>query len=140
MKDAKRLFILIKRRLLRIYSQKMVLPTYTQEIYKSLPLKCLKYIRTCRQGQVLFCVRQTHYKLKNPNHFAIPNVNSVYHVSESISNLGHRIWNLIPDRLKELNNISSFKNKIKRWQPEICPCRFCKTYIPRVGFFVIPYK
>ena len=84
--------------------------------------------------QKLFCVRQTCYNLKNPHHFAIPSVNSVYHGSESISNLGPRIWNLVPDRPKELNSISSFKNEIKRWQPEICRCRLNKTYIPRVGF------
>ena len=84
--------------------------------------------------QALFCVRQTRYNLRNPHHFAISNVNSVYHDSESIPNLGPRIWNLVPDRLKELNSISSFKNEIKRWHPEICPCRLCKTYIARVGF------
>ena len=80
----------------------------------------------------LFYVRQTHFNLRNPHHFAIPSVNSVYHGSESILNLGPRIWNLVPDRLKELNSISSFKNEIKRWQPEICLSRPCKTYIPRV--------
>ena len=83
----------------------------------------------------LFCVRQTRYKLRIHNHFAIPNVNSAY---QSISNLWPRIWNLSPDRLKELNSISSFKNKTKRWQPKICPCRFCKSYIPRVGFLKFP--
>ena len=62
----------------------------------------------------LFYVRQTHFNLRNPHHFAIPSVNSVYHGSESILNLGPRIWNLVPDRLKELNSISSFENEIKR--------------------------
>ena len=52
--------------------------------------------------------------LRNTHHFAIPNINSVYHGSKSVSNLGPRIWNLVPDRLKELNCISSFKNEIKR--------------------------
>ena len=84
--------------------------------------------------QGLFCVTQNHYNLRNPHHFAIPSVNSIYHDSESISNLGHRIWNLVPDRLKEFTSISSFKNEIKRWQPEICPRTLCRTYIPRVGF------
>ena len=84
--------------------------------------------------QGLFCVRQTHYNLRNPHHFAVPSINSLYHGSESRSNLGPRIWNLVPDRLKELNSISSFKNEIKRWQPELCPCRLCKTYVPSVDF------
>ena len=83
--------------------------------------------------QEVFCVRQTHYSLKNPHRFTIPGINSVYHGSDSIS-IKPRIWNLVPDRLKDLNSISSFKNKIKRQQPEICPCRLCKSYIPRVGF------
>ena len=84
--------------------------------------------------QGLFCVRQTHYNLRNPHHFAITSINSVYHGSESISNLGPRIWNLVSDRLKELNSISSFKHEIKRWKPAFCPCKLCKAYIPRVGF------
>ena len=84
--------------------------------------------------QGLFCVRQTHYNLRSPHHLAILSVYSVYHGSESITNLGPRIWNFVPDGLKELNSISSFKNKIKRWQPEIYPCRLCKTYISRVSF------
>ena len=84
--------------------------------------------------QGLFCVRQTHYNLRNPHHFAIPSTNSVYHGSESISNLWPRIWNLVLDRLKALNSISSFQNEIERWQPEFCTCRLCKTYINCVGF------
>ena len=82
----------------------------------------------------LLFVRQTHCNLRNPHHFAIPSINSVYYSPENISNLGPTLWNLVPDRLKELNSLSSFKNEIKRWQPEICPCRLCKTCIPRVGF------
>ena len=41
--------------------------------------------------QGLFCVRPTHYNLINPHHFTIPSINSVYHASDSISNIGPRI-------------------------------------------------
>ena len=58
--------------------------------------------------QGLFCVRQTHYNLRHPHHFPIASVNSVYNGSESISNLGTKIWNLLPDRLKDPNSINSF--------------------------------
>ena len=64
--------------------------------------------------QGLFCVRITHYKnLINSHDFAIPSINSVYHGSESISNLGPRISNLVPDRLREIGSISSFNKEIK---------------------------
>ena len=52
--------------------------------------------------QGLFCARQTYYNLRNRHYFPIPRVNSVYDGSESISNLGLRIWNLVPDKLKYL--------------------------------------
>ena len=55
--------------------------------------------------QGLFCVRQTYYNFRNSHQFVIPSVNSVYHGSESRSNLGPRIWNLVPDRLKELKSV-----------------------------------
>ena len=82
----------------------------------------------------LFHVRQNNYNLRHNSYFAIPNVKSVYHGTESLSNLGPRIWNLVPDKLKQLVDIHAFKKEIKKWKPENYPCRLCKTYIPHVGF------
>ena len=66
--------------------------------------------------------------------FSITYVKTVYHRSESLSNLGPRIWNFLPSTLKELNDANSFKTHIKKWQPENCPCRLCKKNRPHVGF------
>ena len=41
-----------------------------------------------------------HYNLRNNVHFIAPQIRTVYHGSESISFLGPRIWNILPDRLK----------------------------------------
>ena len=82
----------------------------------------------------LFHVRQNNYNLRYDSYFAIPNVKSVYYGTESLSNLEPRIWNLVPDKLKQLVDIHAFKKEIKKWKPENCPCRLCKTYIPHVGF------
>ena len=82
----------------------------------------------------LFHVRQNNYNLRHDSYFAIPNVKSVYHGTESMSNLGHRIWNLVPDKLNQLVDIYAFKKEIKKPRPENYPCRLCKTYIPHVGF------
>ena len=51
-----------------------------------------------------------------------------------ISNLGPRIWNLVPERLKDLNCTCSLKNEHKQRQPEVCPRRLCLRPIPCVGF------
>lgn len=53
---------------------------------------------------------------------------------ESISNLGSRICSFVPSKLKELDDISSFKTQSKKWQPDNCPRRLYKTYVPQVGF------
>ena len=71
----------------------------------------------------LFEVRENNYNLRNHSYFLIPTVKAVYHGLESIKNLGPRIWNLVPDNLKQLGDIDSFKTKIKNWIPAKCPCK-----------------
>ena len=82
----------------------------------------------------LFEIRENNYNLRNYSYFLIPTVKTVYHGSESIKNLGPRIWNLVLDNLKQLGDIDPFKTEIKNWIPAKCPCRLCKIYIPNVGF------
>ena len=59
-------------------------------------------------------VRKNNYNLRHDSYFAIPNVKSVYHGTESLSNLAPRIWNLVLDKLKQLVDIYSFKKEIKK--------------------------
>ena len=42
--------------------------------------------------------------------------------------------NIRSPEYKNIDNLSEFKNKIKNWVPQNCPCRLCKTYIHQVGF------
>ena len=60
----------------------------------------------------LFHDRQNNYNLRYGSYFAIPNVKSVYHGTESLSNLEPRISNLVPDKLKQLVVIHAFKKEI----------------------------
>ena len=80
-----------------------------------------------------FHVRQNNRNLRNGSYFAIPNVKSAYHETESLSILGPRIWNLVPNKLKQLVNILAFKKEFKEWKPKSWTCRLCKTYIPNLG-------
>ena len=41
---------------------------------------------------------------------------------------------MLPDDYKDIDNLNTFKNKIKKWQPENCPCRLCKVYINNIDF------
>ena len=75
-----------------------------------------------------------HYYLRNPSYFITPHVNSVYHGTESLSYLGSKIWEIVPEDLKQKKSLNSFKEAIKLWKPNDCPCRLCKIYIDGVGF------
>ena len=76
----------------------------------------------------------SRYNLRQISQFSRPLVKSVYHGTESISYLGSKIWDILPDECKTIQNLDTFKIKIKKWKPENCPCRLCKVYIDRVGF------
>ena len=41
---------------------------------------------------------------------------------------------MLPKRLKECSTLNEFKNKIKSWIPETCPCRLCKVYVQGLGY------
>ena len=86
-------------------------------------------------GSNIFTQKNFHpYNLRLNSQFFRPLVRSVFHGTESISNLGPVIWDIVPDSYKNLQNFSVFKNRIKKWKPENGPCRLCKTYISRLGF------
>ena len=69
------------------------------------------------------------YTLRQVSEFPKPMVKSVYHGTESISYLGPKIWDILPGKLKNIENLEHFKKEIKTWKPNNCPCRLCKVYI-----------
>ena len=83
----------------------------------------------------IFHIRdETSYELRQRSCFHIPSVNTVFSGTESIRFLGPKIWELIPNDIKSLENLRDFKTAIKKWKPTSCPCRICKTYLHGVGF------
>ena len=77
---------------------------------------------------------KSHYNLRYTSEFIIPPIHSVYHGSESASYSGPKLWELIPTVIRQIDTLSGFKIATKEWKPINCPCRICKTYIPKVGF------
>ena len=75
--------------------------------------------------------------LRDNNSFKRMRVNSFWHGTESVSFLGPKIWDLVSNEIKESESLNAFKFKIKRWIPEGCPCRICKTDLGQVVFIII---
>ena len=81
-------------------------------------------------------VENNTYNLRSGMHLSRVNVHSTQYGTESIGNLGAKIWNLVPVHMKDLKALSTFKNQIKKWIPKDCPCRLCKVYVAQVGFLL----
>ena len=84
--------------------------------------------------QELFQQVDNSQNLRNHRDFDIPKVRTVNNGIETIRYRGPITWDLVPNNIKESNSLFEFKEKIKKWKPEGCTCRLCKTYIPNVGF------
>ena len=50
---------------------------------------------------------------------------TVYNGTESVSYLGPKIWDIVPEEYNTMNSLNSFKESIKNWVPLNCPCRLC---------------
>ena len=65
----------------------------------------------------IFPINRNPYNLRQNSQFSRPRINTVYHGTESISNLGPKIWDLVPSNLKEISELDKFKKAIKQWKP-----------------------
>ena len=72
--------------------------------------------------------------LRNCPDFITPHVHSVFHGTESISYLGPKIWDVVPEEFKHKKSLNSSKESIKIWVRTNCPSRLCKIYLDGVGF------
>ena len=61
----------------------------------------------------------------NNTSLKIGNLKTVDYGTESLTNLGAKIWNLLPNEYKELKSLSMFKSRITNWVTDKCPCRMC---------------
>ena len=75
-----------------------------------------------------------NYNLRSQSTLKRIKANSVYFDSKSLSSLAPKLWDLVSDSFKNENSPERFKNRIKTWTTDKCPCRICKVYIGQVGF------
>ena len=75
---------------------------------------------------------------RKANTFSRAKIKSVYKGDGSLRIFGRIVWNnMLPDNLKVCSSLSEFKNKVKTWIPDNCPCRLSKMYIKNIGFVTI---
>ncbi len=74
------------------------------------------------------------YNLRNNTDLDSMNIRTVHRGEDTLRFLGCKIWNLVPDNIKQSTSVKQFKSQIRKWIPSDCPCRICKTYIHQLGY------
>ena len=116
--------LLEKDRSVSIHERNLqVLATEMYKISNSLSTPLMKDI---------FPINRNPYNLRQNSQFSRPRINTVYHGTESILNLGPKIWDLVPSNLKEISDLYKLKKAIKQWKPE--DCRLCKVFVSNIRF------
>ena len=84
--------------------------------------------------QQLFTEQIHTHNLRKKNTWVVPSVKTNTYGKETIRYRGPKTWELLPTDIKNANSLQEFKLKIKKWKPEGCTCRLCRTYISNLGF------
>ena len=74
------------------------------------------------------------YNLRNNASLKIGNLKTVYYGTESFTNLGVKIWNLLPNEYKEIKSLSRCKSRISNWVTDECLRRVSKNYVANIVF------
>ena len=55
-------------------------------------------------------------------------------MEQKVCPIKDQIWDIVPEELKELSNLSTFKTSIKKWVHQNCPFRLREEFIANFGF------
>ena len=66
----------------------------------------------------IFIFHEPPYNLRSGNHLTRRNIRTTHYGIETISNLGAKIWDILPEEIKNDSSLSAFKTKIKKWIPK----------------------
>ena len=81
----------------------------------------------------IFQPRAVRYNLRSQIDFTRPNVNSEHFEISSLRYMAAKVWDMVPNDMKNVNEIETFKNNFRKWKPVNCHCKLCLDYVSCVG-------
>lgn len=91
------------------------------EIYKVLNNIGPVYLRG------MFTCKTSNYDMRSSFILSLPTFNNVRYGSNAIKYQGAKIWNTLPNDIKEAVNLKKFKALINTWNGGSCSCQNCVT-------------
>ena len=71
--------------------------------------------------EVFIFQENEHYNLRSGTHLMNRNIHTVHFGTDT--NLGPKIWKLVPDEIKNASSLLVSKSRIKICTTDNCPCR-----------------
>ena len=82
----------------------------------------------------IFETRNFDYNLRSQTDFLRTRVNTSSFGLNSLNYLATKIWDIVPCDIKSTENLNSFKEKIRNWEPKGCNCKLCRQYVHGIGY------
>ena len=74
----------------------------------------------------IFDRRDISYNLRTQTDFFRAYVSTSQFGLKSLKYFASKVWDMIPIEIKNSENLATFTNKIKKWEPIGCDCNLCK--------------
>ena len=72
-----------------------------------------------------FDLKNTRYDLRSKQLLKLPETSTSRYGTQALCFKGNLIWNTVPNKVKNIDNIEDFKKHIKEWKPTACSCKLC---------------
>ena len=81
----------------------------------------------------IFQPRAVSYNLRSQINFTKPNVNSEHFGISSLRYMTAKVWDIVFNDMKNVNDNETLKNNIGKWKPVNGHCKLCLDYVSCVG-------
>ena len=78
--------------------------------------------------------RELNHNLRNKSIFLREKSSSTKYGTNSLRILGPKVWEIIPNEIRNAQSLECFENKMRNWKVQNCPCNLCKEYVEGIGF------
>ena len=73
----------------------------------------------------LFIKKQTVYKLRDSTPLVQPKFKTITYGHNTLKYQGSKLWNKLPNNIKDVVSVNDFKNEIQKWSGPECHCGYC---------------
>ena len=77
----------------------------------------------------IFQLSAVKYNLTYPTVFTRPNINSGHFRTNSLRYMAVKVWDIVHNNVKNVNDIETLKRNIRKWEPENCHCKLCRSCV-----------